>query len=143
MSGPKTYEVQTFSQGDWKIQAFFDDKDLALLEARRMVEARRYPALRVVEETWSDSEQVFKSRVVFRESEALRHTDRVTMQRAETRRKLQEERRRRQKEEQLRAQERARKRTAWRQSYVVIALKALGIAVLALVALNGLRALGS
>lgn len=136
-----TYEIQTYSQGQWKIQAFFDDKELALLEARRMGETRRYPAVRVVEETWDEKEQMFQSRVVFRESEALRHTETVTKQRAEVRREVQDERKKRDEEKQRRRYKRQRKKEAWRNSYAMIALKALGIVFLGIVALYGLQAL--
>jgi hypothetical protein len=141
MDKAMTYEIQTYTQGQWKIQAFFDDKELALLEARRMGETRRYPAIRVVEETWDEKEQMFQSRIVFRESEALRHNETVTKQRADVRREVQDERKKRETEQQRRRYKRQQKKEAWRYSYTMIALKALAIVALGIGALYGLQIL--
>ncbi|RDD63183.1 hypothetical protein [Ferruginivarius sediminum] len=137
-----TYEIQTYTQGQWKIQAFFDDKELALLEARRMSESRRYPAIRVVEEIWDETQQSFQSRIVFRESEALRHTENVTKQRAEVRREVESERKKRHDEKLRRQYQQKQKKEAWRNSYTMIALKGFGIVALGVAALYGLHLLG-
>lgn len=125
----RSYEIQTFTHGDWKIQAFFDDKELALLEARRMVQSRRYPALRVVEEYWDPSNETYRTRVIFRESEVDRHNQRVAEERAELRREAEEVRARRQRHHQRRARKAAERGGGlpFGQTYVGLTLKGLGI----------------
>lgn len=142
MSGPQTYEIHVFRSGQWKIQAFFDDKELALLEARRMTESKRYPAIRVVEERWDEKAQEFNSRIVFRDSEVERQNEQVIQQRAQHRREVDEQRRQRQQRRKKPANK--SKRPAWLagDSYVLLALKGVGIAIVGMVliyALNMLR----
>ena len=59
------YEVQTFEDGSWQIASMFDDKELALIEARRLEEGLRRRETRVVEETHDDESNRTKSKVVY------------------------------------------------------------------------------
>ncbi len=134
MSDGPTYEIQVYRSGQWTIQAFFDDKELALLEARRMSDAKRYPALRVVEEVWDGKANEFKSRIIFRESEVERHNEQVVQELAKQRREVEERRRRRRERRKGRPQ---KSRPAWLEgdSYVVLALKGVGIATVGMAAI--------
>lgn len=60
------YEIQTFRDGKWKIDAIFDDRDLALFEADRMGDSLRHAGIRVVEETFDESSRLSTSRTIFR-----------------------------------------------------------------------------
>lgn len=79
------YEIHVLSQGDWKINSFFDDEELALLEAGRIVEGRRYPAVRVTRET-ADENGRFFSETIFRSSVVDEHNSDALTKKAETRR---------------------------------------------------------
>lgn len=46
------YELHTFRDGIWKIDSVFDDRDLAVLEARRIERSRHYRGVRVAEESF-------------------------------------------------------------------------------------------
>jgi len=141
MSG-SSYEIQVFRNGNWTIQAFFDDKELALLEARRMSETSRFPAVRVIEEIGDSSRDDVTQRVVYRWSEvekplsALHEEDHHRQEQA-----LEGRRRPQQAPE---AAPRTR-RPKWLQpdSYVVIAAKGVGILILSGALIYGINALGS
>jgi hypothetical protein len=88
MSTEIAYELHSFSGGRWKIQGFFDDRDLAVSEAHRMEEARRFPAVRVVEERFDPETGGYKSRTVYRSSAVDQHNEEAIKERAETRREV-------------------------------------------------------
>ena len=48
----KSYELQTYRNGKWTIRDVFNQKDIALFEAKRCVEEYRYPGVRVIEENY-------------------------------------------------------------------------------------------
>mgnify|MGYP006427292197 CR=1 FL=1 len=131
MSSP-SYEIQVYRQGDWSIQAFFDDKELATLEARRMAETHRYTAVRVIEEIVDPASQETRTRVVFRDSAVDKHNQEIRQEREQVQEEALEARRRRQQERQKAAKQKTRKRPDWMapNSVPMIMLKALGIAAL-------------
>lgn len=140
MSG-SSYEIQVFRNSGWIIQAFFDDKELALLEARRMAESNRYPAVRVIEEIVGATSDDVKQRVVFRQSEVDKHNEQVRREQEDTQQKVFEARRRRQQERQ---QNKKPKRPGWLapNSLFMLAVKGLGIAILGGALIYGLNMLG-
>lgn len=88
MSTDVAYELHSFSGGRWKIQGFFDDRDIAVSEAHRMEEARRFPAVRVVEERFDPETGGYKSRTVYRSSALDEHNEHALKERADTRREV-------------------------------------------------------
>ncbi|MFO1189221.1 MAG: hypothetical protein U1E97_06455 [Alphaproteobacteria bacterium] len=61
-----SFEIHTFRDGAWKIDSIFDDRDLALSEAKRMEEKNRYGAIRVIEETFNVTSNSVNTRTIFR-----------------------------------------------------------------------------
>jgi hypothetical protein len=61
------FELHTLRGGAWKVDSMYDDKELAVEMAERIVSSRRSSAVRVVEETFTDNG--IRSRVVFRKSQ--------------------------------------------------------------------------
>lgn len=61
-----SYELQTFSGGQWKIDSVFDDRELAVYEASRLTDSRRHSAVRVIEEVFDQRTNNFVDRTVFR-----------------------------------------------------------------------------
>ena len=60
------YEVQCYSGGTWVIQSIFDDKELALMEARRMEESGlRKQETRVVKEVHDQERDKTRSQVIY------------------------------------------------------------------------------
>ncbi len=59
------YEVHTLEGGSWQIASMFDDKELALIEARRLEEGLRHRETRVVEETHDEESGRTKSKVIY------------------------------------------------------------------------------
>ncbi len=62
----KTYELHTFKDQIWKIDSVFDNKEIALQEARRAQSANRYNTIRVVEEHHDEVSNKTATRTVFR-----------------------------------------------------------------------------
>jgi len=62
----KAFEIHTFRGGKWKIDSVFDDKELALFEARRMDQSSRYPGVRVIEENFNESTLETVTRTIFK-----------------------------------------------------------------------------
>ncbi len=59
------YEVHTYEHGSWQIASLFDDRELALIEARRLEEGLRHRETRVVEETHDEESGRTKSKVIY------------------------------------------------------------------------------
>lgn len=136
MTGEVAYELHAFTGGRWKIQGFFDDKDLAVSEAYRMEESRRFPAVRVVEERYDPDVGGYKARTLYRSSAIDEHNDAVAKERAQARREMQR---------QERARARAREAAAAPQrgsavvAYAMLAAKAVllfGLGFAAIWAIN-------
>ncbi|NKB22314.1 MAG: hypothetical protein GKS01_17645 [Alphaproteobacteria bacterium] len=62
----RAFEIHTFRGGKWKIDSVFDDKDLALFEARRMDQSSRYSGVRVIEEHYNETSDETVSRTIFK-----------------------------------------------------------------------------
>ena len=61
-----SYELHTLEKGEWKTQLVFDDKQEALIEARRIEESIRPRDTRVVEEECDESSgSSRRSRIVY------------------------------------------------------------------------------
>ena len=59
------YEVHTFESGTWKITSMFNEKELALIEARRLEEGIRKRETRVVEESHDEDSGRTRTKVVY------------------------------------------------------------------------------
>lgn len=60
------YELHLFRDRDWKIDSVFDDRDLAVMEARRIERSKRYLGVRVLEETFDQATSRTASRTIYR-----------------------------------------------------------------------------
>jgi hypothetical protein len=141
MSG-SSYEIQVYRNEKWTIQAFFDDKELAVLEARRMAETNRYSAVRVVEEIVDPNTDDVKQRIVYRWSEVDKPLSAFGEDQNDLQEKALEGRRRRQAERDGQARPH---RPSWLhpESYAMIAAKGIGILILGGALIYGINALGS
>ncbi|MBT5051173.1 MAG: hypothetical protein HOM58_21935 [Rhodospirillaceae bacterium] len=62
----KAFEIHTFKDGQWKIDSVFDDRELALHEARKVEEGGRYARLRVIEENYDEVSDLTTTRTIYR-----------------------------------------------------------------------------
>ena len=85
MSSLTAYEIHVYSGGKWQIAAIFDDRELALLEARRLDEARKYSAIRVVEELFDGAANATVSKTIFRGSATGDHNKEAPGRQAQVR----------------------------------------------------------
>ena len=66
----RAFEIHIYRNGVWKIDSVFDDRELALYEARRADDTNRYAAILVVEETYHEETGKVDRRVISRSSRA-------------------------------------------------------------------------
>ena len=62
----RAYEIHTYRDGVWKVDSVFDDKDLAIFEARRVEEGSRYAGVKVIEEYYDEASDLTTTRTLFR-----------------------------------------------------------------------------
>ena len=51
----RAFEIPTFREGQWKVDSVFDDRELAIHEARKVDENGRYTGVRVIEENYDET----------------------------------------------------------------------------------------
>lgn len=61
----KSYELQTYQNGAWQFDAYFDSRDLVVSEAERMDQSNRYVGVRVLEEVFDEDRQSSKYQTIF------------------------------------------------------------------------------
>ena len=62
----RAFEIHTFRDGQWKVDSVFDDRELAVHEARKVDENGRYAGVRVIEETYDETSDLTTTRTIFR-----------------------------------------------------------------------------
>jgi hypothetical protein len=67
MGKSRSYEVMSFREGNWTIQAVYDDRATAVFEARRLLGGRHEKGVKIIEETYDDETNETKARIVFNE----------------------------------------------------------------------------
>lgn len=72
----RAFEIHTYQGGRWKIDSVFDERDLAVFEAQRMDVSGRYPGVRVIEETF-DETNTTTSRTVFRGAKVAKANEEI------------------------------------------------------------------
>ncbi len=65
MSRSVSYELLSFRGGNWVIESVYDLKDVALQEARRLLEGRHQTGVKVIEETYDADTDTTRARIVF------------------------------------------------------------------------------
>ncbi len=72
----KSYEIQLYQAGTWKINSIFDDAELALFEARRMFNSGLYTTIRVVQEEFDEDTGGVSTRTIFKDAKVDKHNAR-------------------------------------------------------------------
>ena len=62
----RSFEIQTYTDGRWKMDSVFDDRELALHEAKKIDASARYSGVRVIEENYDEATDKVSSRTLFR-----------------------------------------------------------------------------
>jgi hypothetical protein len=62
-----TFEIYSFKNGDWMIDSVHDDKQMALHQARMLLESPHHMAIRVLQEVYDDEADKSMSSVVFKQ----------------------------------------------------------------------------
>ena len=74
----QAFELQTHRDGKWKTDMHLDDRELALFEARKFDDSRRYSRIRVIEEISHEDRELTEVRTIFRGGNA--HNDNANPQ---------------------------------------------------------------
>ena len=134
----KAFEIHTFHGGRWKIDSVFDDRELAIFEAKRMDTSTRYAGVRVVEEIFDESNSQTATRTVYRGTRVAQANEEAVKQAADVRTRAHADRRRRTEKKDVERKQMARKaRNAKSSPFRLIAIMSLLVFV-ALGALYGL-----
>ena len=62
----RSFEIHTFREGVWKIDSVYDDRQLAIFEAKRIAEGTRYAGVKVIEEVDDEVSNLTTTRTLFR-----------------------------------------------------------------------------
>lgn len=65
MSALTAFEVQSYRNGNWKIETITDTKDLALHQAEQLIMSPTVTKVRVIEEAYDQASEEQKFRIVF------------------------------------------------------------------------------
>ena len=62
----RAYEIHTYKDGKWKMDSVFDDRELAVFEAKKITEGSRYSGVKVIEENYDELTNLTTTRTLFR-----------------------------------------------------------------------------
>ncbi len=68
MARSVSYEVLSTRGDNWMIESVYDDREVALYEARTLLENRHLKAVKVVQETYDDEADRTTTRTIFNEA---------------------------------------------------------------------------
>jgi len=124
-----SFELHTYLGGNWKIDSIFDDRSLAMSEAKRIEERGRTAAVRVVEEVYDEVTQEVQSRTIYRSTKMDSDNSQALERQAENRREVMAAPKKSTGRERI-AQKKIRKQQAKTQGQYVMLIMKLGIIVL-------------
>ena len=136
----KAFEIHTFQSGRWKIDSIFDDKELALFEAKRMDGSGRFSGVRVVEEAFDESNNKTSARTIYRGTKAAKSNKEDLQAKLAVRQEAALKSRAAREAERRRAQQRKAKKKKQSNPYRLISILLL-LAVIGLGALYALERL--
>jgi hypothetical protein len=62
----RAYEIHTYRDGKWKMDSVFDDRELAVFEAKKITESTRYSGVKVIEEKYDELTDMTTTRTLYR-----------------------------------------------------------------------------
>ena len=65
MAPSVSYEIYTYRNGNWTVDSVHDDKQLAIHQARLLLDSRHHMAIRVMEESYDEATDKSTTKVVF------------------------------------------------------------------------------
>ncbi len=68
MSSAVTYELCVFYDGQWKVDSLYDDREIALYEAQRVLARSHCTGVRIAEERFRESTATYETRTIFRKT---------------------------------------------------------------------------
>ncbi len=72
MAATVSYEVYSLREGYWNLDSVYDDRSLALHEARNLLRRRYEKGVKVVKENYDDETNASVSMTIFQEGEGVR-----------------------------------------------------------------------
>ncbi len=135
----RAFEIHTYTRGRWKIDSVFDDRELAVFEARRMDTSGRFAGVRVVEEVFDERAERSTTRTIYRGSKVADANRAELQKRSQIRHDAAQSRKKR-SERIVERRKQIQKKNAKRQTnpYRIIAILSV-LVIAALGALYGLQ----
>lgn len=124
-----SFELHTYLGGNWKIDSIFDDRALAMSEAKRIEERGRTAAVRVVEEIYDEVTRDVQSRTIYRSTKLDSQNNEAIERQAENRREYRATPKKSVGRERV-AQRKIDKRNAKVQGHYLMLIMKLGVIVL-------------
>ena len=124
MAATVSFEVYSLREGHWNLDSVYDDRGLALEEARHLFKRRREKGVKVVKENYDDETNKSIPTTIFHEGEAVKKQQPKVREKGKQRRRI----------------EPSRPRTGDASGFVrhlVILVVSIGGILLALIALAG------
>ncbi len=124
MAATVSFEVYSLREGHWNLDSVYDDRGLALEEARHLFKRRRENGVKVVKESYDDETNKSIPTTIFHEGEAVKKQQPKVREKGKQRRRI----------------EPSRPRTGDASGFVrhlVILVVSIGGILLALIALAG------
>jgi hypothetical protein len=137
------FELQTYNEGKWKIDSIFDDKQLALFEAKRLAESGRFPGVRVVQESYDTERDKTDFRIIYKGAKTDEENTRAVRRERQVKSELAAQRKSATASTVAKKQAavRNKKQAESNQWYIMLALKAGALGAVALIVLYGLHVL--
>ncbi len=63
------FELHVCKNGSWRRLDAFQDRETAMFEAKRLEQARRFSALKILRETYDDAQNYFSKNLIYSWSE--------------------------------------------------------------------------
>ncbi|MHA1113776.1 MAG: hypothetical protein ACTSRY_04645, partial [Alphaproteobacteria bacterium] len=124
-----SFELHTYLGGNWKIDSIFDDRALAMSEAKRIEERGRTSAVRVVEEIYDEITRDVQSRTIYRSTKLDKQNSEAIQRQAENKREIKSITKKSVGRERI-AKQKVEKRKAKAQGQYVMLVMKLGVIVL-------------
>ena len=62
----RAFEIYTYRESKWKMDSVFDDRELAMYEAKKIAEGSRFSGVKVIEENYDETTNLTTTQTLYR-----------------------------------------------------------------------------
>lgn len=77
----RAFEIHTYRESKWKMDSVFDDRELAMYEAKKIAEGSRFSGVKVIEENYNEVTNLTTTRTLYRGGAARTEPKRKSVER--------------------------------------------------------------